>query len=148
MQTKEWTKIWYNAQLDLRLIHAHYVQHAYPRHSHDYYVISLIERGRQSFMHKGAKHLTPPGGVILINPDTVHTGEPVDEHGFQMRSLYPTTAHLEAAAFQLTGKHQGLPFFEEVRVNHPRTRDNLLSLHQAILEEADSLECESRFLWF
>src|SRR5688572_4054588 len=56
MQTNEWTKIWHNAQLDLRLLQAYYVQHAYPRHSHDYYVISLIEQGRQSFTYRGTKH--------------------------------------------------------------------------------------------
>ena len=49
MQPKEWTKIVHNPQLDVELLHAYYVQHAYPRHSHDYYVISLIARGRQSF---------------------------------------------------------------------------------------------------
>jgi len=53
MQKKEWTKIRHNTRFDIGLLHAYYVQHAYPRHSHDYYVISLIERGRQSFTHKG-----------------------------------------------------------------------------------------------
>jgi len=148
MQTKEWTKIGYNAQLDLRLLHAYYVEHAYPRHSHDYYVITLIERGRQSFTHRGTKHLTSPGGVILINPDAVHTGEAVDEKGFQMRSLYPTTSHMETAALELTGHPQALPFFKEVRIDHPWAMKSLLSLHQAISEDADPLECESRFLWF
>jgi len=148
MPTKEWTKIWYNPQLDLRLLQAYHVEHAYPRHSHDYYVICLIERGRQSFTHQGTKHLTSPGGVILINPDTVHTGEAVDQQGFQMRSLYPTTSHMEMAVFELTGHPRALPFFKEVRIDHPWTMNSLLSLHKAISEEAGPLECESRFLWF
>ena len=71
MQTKDWTKIWHNAQLDVRLLQAFYVDHAFPRHSHDYYVICLIKRGLQSFTHKGTKHFTPPGGVIFINPGAV-----------------------------------------------------------------------------
>ncbi len=66
MQTKEWAILKHNPQLDVEFMHAQYVQHAYPRHSHDYYVVSLIERGRQSFSHQGAKHTTPPGGVILF----------------------------------------------------------------------------------
>src|SRR6266511_4973961 len=102
METKEWTKIWHNVQLDAGLSHAYFIQHAYPRHSHDYYVISLIERGRQSFTHLGTKHFTPPGGLILINPGEVHTGEAVDGQGFELRSLYPTTTHMEMAAFELT----------------------------------------------
>ncbi|HEU0294938.1 MAG TPA: AraC family transcriptional regulator [Anaerolineales bacterium] len=146
MQTNEWTKITHNAQLNLAFLHAHYVQHAYPRHTHDYYVISLIERGRQSFTHKGTKHFTPPGGVILINPGEVHTGEAVDGKGFELRSLYPTTAHMEMAAFELTGRHQPLPFFKDVRVDHPSTMRSVLSLHKALSLEASELECESRFL--
>src|SRR5687767_9039374 len=66
MQNQEWTKIVHNAKLNVELLHAYYVQHAYPRHSHDYYVISLIARGRQSFTHKGTRLSTPPGGLILI----------------------------------------------------------------------------------
>lgn len=147
MHTKEWTNIWHNPQLDVRLLQAYHVQHAYPRHSHDYYVICLIERGRQSFFHQGTKHLTPPGGIILINPGAVHTGEAVDEQGFEMRSLYPTTAHMQTAISELTGHHQALPFFGEVRVDHPWAKNSVLSLHKALSQGASTLECESRFLW-
>jgi len=147
MQTKEWSKIWRNAQLDVELLHAHYIQHAYPRHSHDYYVISLIERGRQSFTQKGTKYLTPAGGVILINPGAVHTGEAVDSQGFELRSLYPTTAHMEQAVFELTGRNGILPFFKDVRVDAPWDRNNILSLHKAMSRGISMLECESRFIW-
>src|SRR6266542_2139699 len=147
MQTKEWTKIWHNTHLDVVLLHAYYVQHAYPRHSHDYYVICLIERGRQSFTHKGTKYLTPAGGVILINPGAVHTGEAADEQGFELRSLYPTTALMETAAWELTGRHQVLPFFKDVRVDHRWATNAVLSLHKAISQDASALECETRTLW-
>lgn len=147
MQRQEWTKIWHNAQLDVGLLQAFYVQHAYPRHSHDYYVICLIERGLQSFSYRGAKHFTPPGGVILLNPGAVHTGEPADEQGFEMRSLYPTTSHMQTALFELTGRHQALPFFREVRVDDHWAQDSVLALHQALAQGASPLEAESRFTW-
>jgi AraC-like DNA-binding protein len=147
MWTEEWSKIWHNAELDVGLLHAHYIQHAYPRHSHDYYVVSLIERGHQSFTHKGTKHLTSPGGLIFINPGAVHTGEAVDEQGFEMRSLYPTTSHMEMAVLELTGHHRALPFFNEVQVDHGWAANSVLALHKSITEEASILECESRFLW-
>lgn len=116
MSKKEWTKSWHNPQLDVELLHAYYVQHAYPRHSHDYYVISLIEQGRQSFTHQGTKHRTPPGGLILINPGEVHTGEAADSQGFELRALYPSTALMGTAVLELTG-HRALPFFKEVLVD-------------------------------
>ncbi len=147
MQTKEWTKIWHNSQLDIEFLHAYYVQHAYPRHSHDYYVISLIERGHQSFTHKGTKYLTPAGGVILINPEAAHTGEAADKQGFEMRSLYPSPILMETAAFELTGRHQALPFFKDVRVDHLWAKEAVLSLHRAISQEVSALEYEARILW-
>jgi AraC-like DNA-binding protein len=147
MEPKEWTKIGHNAQLDLRFLHAYHVRHAYPRHSHDYFVICLIERGRQSFLHAGTQYATPPGGVILINPGAVHTGEAVDKQGFEMLSLYPTALQMETVAFELSGRHQGLPFFKDVRVDDPRATKSLLSLHKALFDESSSLEVESRFTW-
>lgn len=146
MQTQEWTKIAHHPQLDVELLHAYYVQHAYPRHSHDYYVLSLIERGRQSFTHKGTKYRTPPGGLILINPGVVHTGEAADTQGFELRALYPSTSLMEKAVFELTGR-RALPFFKEALVNHHWATNSVSSLHKAILAGAEMLECESRILW-
>jgi len=146
MQTKEWTKIVHNPQLDMELLHAYYVQHAYPRHSHDYYVISLIECGRQSFTHQGTKHRTPPGGLILINPGAVHTGEAADAQGFELRALYPSISLMETAVFELTGRRT-LPFFKDVLIDHHWATNSISSLHSAILEGAGLLESESRILW-
>ena len=146
MHPKEWTKLRHNPQLDVRHLQAFYVEHTFPRHSHDYYVICLIKRGRQSFTHKGDKHFTPPGGIILINPDTVHTGEAVDHHGFEMACIYPTVAHMQTAVFELTGRHRALPFFAEVRIDQPRLIDNILALHRVLAQETSPLECESRFI--
>jgi AraC-like DNA-binding protein len=64
-----------------------------------------------------------------------------------MRCLYPTIAHMQAAVFELTGRHQGLPFFKEVRVDQAWARYNLLALHRALSGEASTLERESHFTW-
>ena len=147
MRMQEWSQIWHNTQLDVELLQASYVQHAYPRHFHEYYVICVIEQGFQSFTHQEARYFTPPGGVILINPGAVHTGEAADKRGFQMRSLYPTVDHMQTAVFELTGRHQKLPFFSEVRVDHPWTRDSILSLHKVLAQGISSVESDSRFTW-
>lgn len=147
MQSEEWTKFGHNAQLGLGYLHAHYVRHAYPRHSHDYFVICLIERGRQSFLHKGTSYVTPSGGIILINPGAVHTGEAVDEHGFEMLSLYPTISQMATIASELAGRHQAVPFFKNVRVDDAWVTKNLISLQRVLFDASDTLEYESRFTW-
>src|SRR5258706_1670540 len=146
MQIKEWSKISHNAQLDVGLLQARYVQHAYPRHSHDYYVNCLVERRGHSFTHKGTQYLTPGGGVIWINPGAVHTGEAIDQQSFEMRSIYPTISHMQMAALELTGRNQALPFFREVRVDDSRVMKSILSMHKALSERADVMEVESMFI--
>jgi hypothetical protein len=142
MQTQERTKIWHNARLDIGGLQAYYVEHAFPRHSHDYYVICVIQSGLQSFLHAGEEHFTPPGGTILINPGAVHTGETADEHGFEMVCLYPTTAHMQNVVLELTGRQGVLPFFKEVRVDQPWVKNNIVSLYWALAHGTDLLECE------
>lgn len=146
MATQEWANFSHNPQLDLRLLHAHYTRHAYPRHSHDYYVIGVIEHGHQTFMHGGTKHFTPPGGLILINPQCVHTGEPADSQGFELRSLYPTAVHMQQVVGELTGQQERLPFFTRVRIDHQWATASVLALHKALMQDADALECETRFI--
>ncbi len=147
MASAEWTKYWWDSQLDVRLLQAHYVQHAYPRHSHDYYVICIIDSGQQSFWHEGREHFTRPGGVILINPGAVHTGEAAGAGGFSMRSIYPTVAQMQAAVFGLTGRHQDLPQFTRVRVDDSWARASVSALHTALARSASLLEREGRLTW-
>lgn len=147
MQMKEWAQSWHNDQLDVRLLHAFYIQHSYARHTHDYYVLCVIEQGYQSFTHQGSKQRTPPGGLILINPDEVHTGEAADGDGFQMRSLYPTASHLQTAIRELTGRDQALPFFKQVRVDEAWASATLVAAHKALAQPESALAAESCFLW-
>ena len=148
IQTKEWAKLKHNTNLDVGVLHSRYIHYSYPRHSHDYYVISLIEQGRQSFTHKGEKYTTPAGGVILINPGVVHTGEPVDERGFELRSLYPTLSHMKMAAFELTGRNLAVPFFNDVRLDNPWLSRSILVLHKFLMQDSTTMEVESQFIWF
>ena len=54
---------------------------------------------------------------------------------------------MELVASEFTGRHRGLPFFRDVRVDNPLEAKSILSLHRALLDASDSLETESRFLW-
>lgn len=143
---KEQRKFWHNPQLGISLLQAIHVDYAYPRHSHDHYVVCLIERGVQSFTLKGTRYVTPPSGLILINPGMVHTGEAATAQGFQMRSMYPTIAHMQTAVYELTGRHNTLPYFRDVRIDDPIATRSVFALHHALTTGADPLEYESRFI--
>lgn len=140
----EWSRSWHDPQLGLRLLQAHYVEHAYPPHSHDYYVVCIIDRGRQSFTHARRRYHTPPGGAILINPGEVHTGEAAAAGGFVMRCLYPTVAQVQATVADLYGRHHALPAFRQVRVDDPVAHARIAAAHTALTEAAHPLERETR----
>lgn len=150
MSEREWSQFWHHRQLNLSLLQAYYAVHAYPRHTHDYYVIALVDRGMQSFTYGGAKHVTPPNGLIFLNPAEVHTGEPVDEQGFAYRALYPTAAHMAAAYCEVTGRTATAPLFAAPRADDLTLAQQLRRLHHTLQQDAvhasNPLESESHLL--
>lgn len=152
MNEQEWSEIWHHRQLNLSMLQAYYARHAYPRHSHDYYVISVVDRGLQSFLCGGDNYVTPPDGLILLNPADAHTGEPMGDAGFAYRAIYPTAEHMAAASYELTGRDDVIPYFRSPRADDPALAQDLRRLHNTLWRDADddteSLEGESRLLWF
>lgn len=151
MSEREWSEIRHHRRLNLSLLQAYYAVHAYPRHSHDYYVISVVDHGLQSFLCSGRRYVTPPNGLILLNPADAHTGEPMGDAGFAYRALYPTVAHMQSALFELTGRVGVVPQFANPRADDLELAQALRQLHWSLQRDADAntatLECESRLLW-
>jgi AraC-like DNA-binding protein len=88
-QRAEWTKF-YRRDLavgEITALHARFVSHRYPRHSHDHFVVGLVESGAQSYTYRGANHITPAGHMFVVNPDEVHTGEAANSSGYVYRTL-------------------------------------------------------------
>ncbi len=146
MRQPEWSFFHYNANLNIELFHARCVKHAFPAHMHDYYVIGLIEKGLQTFSHRGSKYVTPAGGLILLNPGDDHTGEPADASGFEYRAIYPTVAHMEEAVFELTGRRQDSPRFGTMRVDDRALAEKVRGLYASLAGGANPLEAETLFI--
>lgn len=145
MVQNEWSDIWRSEDLGLNVLHAFFNTHAFPRHSHDYYVIALVQRGRQAFYCAGSKYTTPPDGLIMINPGEVHTGEPLDARGYEMLSFYPTTGHIRQAMEDLTGDSQPLPYFTSPRAGSRQIAGALRRLYHSLRQQHSYLACESQY---
>lgn len=146
MRQSEWSFLHYNADLNIELFHARCIKHAFPPHMHEYYVICLIEKGLQTFSHRGGKYITPAGGLIMLNPGDDHTGEPADVAGFEYLAVYPTAAHMQEAVCELTGKRQDSPRFGAVRVDDRLLAEKVRNLYASLVGSADPLEAEALFL--
>lgn len=123
------TIVWVEPTTQLKLCDASFATHHFPKHSHDYYVVGLISDGAQRFMHRGREYHTPPGGMIVLNPEDDHTGEPITPGGFRWRAIYPTRQMLDDVAQQLCRKPVPVRF-ARVRVDDTDLTRQLIKVHE------------------
>ena len=62
--------------------------HAYDLHRHDEWLVGVTDHGVQGFFCRGARRISTPGHVILIEPGEAHDGEAGAPEGFSYRMLY------------------------------------------------------------
>jgi AraC-like DNA-binding protein len=142
----EWSRYYRQAALhDLEELHARFIEHRFARHSHEYYVIGVVEAGVQAYSYRGARHVTPAGQIFLVNPDEPHTGEAATRRGYVYRTVYPRPALMQQVAREVT-VHTALPFFTRAVIRDERLRERLLGFHRAVAEGAPSLSVESTLL--
>jgi AraC-like DNA-binding protein len=130
----------------IELLHAGFVRHAFARHSHDYYVIGLVERGVQRFWHDRETLITPTLGVIALNPGEPHTGEAAIETGFLYRAMYPSATLMASITEELTGASGLLPAFKSPRIDDDRLARRLLQTHDILIRSPSQLKSEESLL--
>jgi AraC-like DNA-binding protein len=148
MRAHEHVKFWHDATLsDLELLHATYVTHTFVPHTHEGYVVGVIEQGAEQFTYRRHKYIAPAGSIVLINPGEMHTGESATDHGWTYRTLYPPVELLQSAASDLTGRQHDIPFFAEPVIHDPEMMAEIAFTHRVLEEQVSALERESRLLW-
>lgn len=80
----------------VELYRAHIVRHAFEPHTHEAFGLGAIESGVERFRYAGADHLASPGSLVLMNPETLHTGRAETEDGWRYRMIYLDRTALEA----------------------------------------------------
>lgn len=146
MTRHEWSQHRRDPALDLEALHAVFTTHAFARHWHDYYVVGLVEEGAQRFWCRRDTHLTPRGGLILLNPGEAHTGEAAaGAAGFTYKALYPTAAHLAPLMDEL-GRPGELPSFPAVRVDDAELAAAIRRLHDALGGDGPPIARETQWL--
>ncbi|WP_027252498.1 AraC family transcriptional regulator [Photobacterium halotolerans] len=70
------------------LLHATMSDFSYDKHAHEEYAIGVTLKGRQDFFCQRAFHSSPPGGVLIFNPEDVHDGCSGDTQELEYRMLY------------------------------------------------------------
>ncbi len=147
MKMKEKAELWCVPHLhDLRLLRANFVTYGFKRHMHDYFVIGLVEDGLQKFSYGRELYVTPPTGLIVINPDEAHTGEAAVPDGFRYRAFYPDAELMRDIASEIKGQTQDIPFFATPVIQDEALFEQIRSMHVTLEGATTILEHESRYL--
>jgi AraC-like protein len=127
-------------------LRATFVDHVFARHTHEGFCIGVVEAGGDRFDYRGADHVAPAGGIILINPGEPHNGRGATPEGWSYRTFYPPADLLRRVAADLTGRPRDVPFFAEPVAADATVARLLLAAHVASERGASRLERETRLL--
>jgi AraC-like DNA-binding protein len=111
--TSESARYWRTPLIgNTELLHAHYVEQTFSRHTHEEYAIGVIETGAMEFFYRGSRVVAPAGSVNLCIPGEAHNGQAVDASGWTYRMFYFDPALLQEVASELAGKPVGIPIIK------------------------------------
>jgi AraC-like DNA-binding protein len=127
------------------MVHAHYVEHRFVRHSHEHFVVGLVEKGVQQYTYQGASHTTPPGQTFFVNGDEPHTGKSATTDGYLYRTLCLDPETFRQFALDITGRNE-LPYLAGTVVADTCLFARLQQFHKAVAANADAMKCESFLL--
>ncbi|MFF1871366.1 AraC family transcriptional regulator [Streptomyces sp. CB03911] len=140
-----WVRYWRDGSRPLEAMHAHFLDHVYPPHSHDSYSFGITDAGAQRFRCRGAAHTSGAGMVMVFNPDEVHDGRAAAELGYQYRIVHIGPALLgevltDAADCEVTA----MPLFPQPVLTDPVLAGALARLHSALARQTDPLVRDER----
>ncbi len=117
------------------VLHARFVEHAYPLHTHDTWTLLLVDSGAVHYDLGRTPHDT--GSLVtLLPPHVPHDGRSLTPSGFRKRVLYLDATALPAG---VTGRAADAPELPD-----PRLVTAVRELHGRLLDGRDALDVQSR----
>lgn len=129
----------------VELLQASFHNHQFSRHSHETFMLGVIEDGAQGFYHCGSNHIAPTGNIILVNADDVHTGYAETQGGWAYQGMYPSNEQLSALNSELcqNSSSGGIPYFPQPVVQDPELANALRFCMAANDDQGSRLQRES-----
>ncbi|MBX7266557.1 AraC family transcriptional regulator [Micromonospora sp. Llam7] len=118
------------------VFHAHFVDHAYPSHTHDVWTLLIVDDGAIRFDLYRHQHGALRPSVTLLPPHVPHDGRSATHQGFRKRVLYLDTSVLGA---ELAGAAVDEPSLPDRQLRH-----RIHQLHQVLAQPGDAFEADSR----
>lgn len=118
------------------VFHARFVEHAYPRHTHDTWTLFIVDEGMIRYDLERREHGALPPMVSIHPPGVVHDGRPASGDGFRKRVLYLETS--------LLGDHLTGPAVDRPIIRDLALRRWVSVVHRLLASADDAFEAETR----
>lgn len=120
------------------VLHARFVDHSYPVHTHDTWTLLIVDAGAVRYDLHRREHAASTSTVTLLPPHVPHDGRSVGPEGFRKRVLYLGTEVIDES---LIG-----PAVDRPALHDPLLRRRVGQLHTALATTGAELEVESRLV--
>ncbi len=142
MARGERARYWQYAELPgVDLLHAHYIEKTFSRHTHETFVYAAITEGVEAFHYRNELVHAGPGQIALVNPDTMHTGHAGIPEGWTYRTIYPDPELIRSIAADVLAVRGPVGFTQPV-VDDPYAAQLVIGVHRAA-EEGNALAADS-----
>jgi AraC-like DNA-binding protein len=118
------------------VFHAHFIDHAYPLHTHDAWALLIVDDGAVRFDLDRHQHGAQSSQVTLLPPHVPHDGRAATWYGFRKRVLYLEPEQLPPG---LIGAAVDRPGWSD-----PVLRYRIHQLHRALAQPGEELAAQSR----
>jgi AraC-like DNA-binding protein len=108
---------------------------------HETYAIGVVEIGANRLRYRGATHLISAGGVVVVEPGEVHTGEPAGTEGWTYRMMYPPSDLVERVARE-AGASSDVPRLVQPLYQDVDLARRFVHVHQVLERGGDPLRLE------
>jgi AraC-like DNA-binding protein len=119
-----------------------YIDYEFPRHLHETYVIEVVIEGTVEFDCAGKRHIAPPGSIILIHPEDVHTGRSICNQEVTYWSFCPSAEWMQWFLRTIDYPERTV-VFQSPTMNDPKIARLLKASHDAFQNELEVLHSES-----
>ncbi|WP_459210890.1 AraC family transcriptional regulator [Aquimarina rhabdastrellae] len=102
-------------------------------HIHDEYAIGVMEYGIQGYdsKHKRDKYMIK-GDIPVVNPQTIHNSENLDDHGFIYIMFYIKPELINNIGQEVFDKNKGNPKFSQFAIRDTYVEKHLINLHTVL----------------
>lgn len=119
------------------ILRGRFVRQRFAPHMHDTYAIGVMESGASTCKSHGREYTHVPGDLITIDPEQVHTGEPLSAEGWSYRMLYIPREVMARAA-----DGDALPRFAHIGIADLELSSRIACVHALLEQAADPLHQE------